>query len=426
LFNKDYLQHQTHVRMSNEKTTITRNKLPESSQITLETYDDFFKHAGVALWIEDGSQVKAEIEILKQKGVRDFREYLGENPGETLRLIDAIKVIDVNEYTVTLFKAYNKRQVKTGMRKFFHEDSFEHLKEELLCFIEGKLVYEYESDKRTLEGDVISTRVRTKIPQKNRGDWKIWYVTEIDVTEERKMQRRFSEQIDQYGLLDSFRNKLISVMSHDLRNPFCSILGFSELLIERFDTLEESKKLDYVKYINQTAQQTNQLLNNLLNWARMREDHLILHCSSFSFNSLMIQCESQLGPTLATKSMSVTVKNPLDINLWADYNAICFVLRNIIGNAIKFSSDNSTVDLEVTEDEENSMISITDHGVGMDDEEMEKLFRVGTVNLDYFNKQGAGVGLILCRDFVKLHGGTILVESTKHAGTTFNIKLPRS
>ena len=390
-----------------------------------ETYENFFKYAGVGLWIEDGSLVKKEIELLKQKGVSNFRAFFAQNPGEFIRIIDLLKIIEVNEYTVSLYKAVSKDQIKKSIRRVFHEYEIEHMQEELLSFIEGKLVYEYESDKLALDGELISTRIRIKIPQKNKNNWKVWYVTEIDVTEEKKTQRKFSEQIDQFGLIDSFRNKLISVMSHDLRNPFCSILGFSEMLINRFDTMDENKKLDYLKYINQTALQTNQLLSNLLNWARMREDHFILHYKNFLFSEAISLCESQLESTLKTKSIKLHVLNPFDVNLWADLNAICFVIRNIIGNALKFSPDNSSIDIDVNENDEMTNITIRDYGVGMTEEELSKLFKGGEFNLEYFNRQGAGVGLLLCRDFVKLHGGNIFVESIKNEGTLFTIQIPK-
>ena len=392
-------------------------------------YKDLFSHVGVALWIEDASLLKQEIDTIRSRGVYNFRTYLTRNPAELLRLIGLIKVIDVNSKAVSLLGVHSKSEIKTGIRSYLTNESFNHIREEILHFIEGGNTYEHQSNKQDTKGQITTSNIKTVIPEDCKDSWSLWYVTETDVTENIKLQQALNQHHHTFEEFSSFRNKLLSAISHDLRNQFGNLIGFSDILVERFTDLSDSKKMEYAQLIHQITVQTHELLNNLLNWAKMKDNHLMLNYSRFSFNQLLEDCERQTMYMLKLKNIRVEVYNDEDIQLNADFNIISFVLRNILGNAIKFSESNSNIVIHATKNFGKVIFSVKDFGPGMNEEEIASVYNVNITNRIISNSpesaaKGAGLGLILCRDFIKRHGGTIKIESSKEIGTTFTVYIP--
>lgn len=392
-------------------------------------YKDLFSHVGVALWIEDASLLKEEIDTIRNRGVYNFRTYLTRNPAELIRFIGLIRVVDVNDKAVNLHKAPSKSSIKKGIRSHFTNESFNHVREEILHYIEGGDNFEYESQKQNHVGEITTSQIKTVIPDDCKNTWSLWYITETDVTENKKLQLVLNQHQHTFEEFTSFRNKLLSAISHDLRNQFGNLIGFSDILVERFSELEDSKKLDYARLIHQITVQTHELLNNLLNWAKMKDNNLILTYTQFSFNDLLQECERQTMYLLKLKNITVQVSNDEDVSLTADYNIISFVLRNILGNAIKFSDTNGIIDIVISRAYGKVVFAIKDYGSGMSEEEIASIYNVNISNRIVTNEpssatKGAGLGLILCRDFIKRHGGSIKIESQENVGTTFTVFVP--
>lgn len=414
--------------INTEYVTITQSEqalqsLPES------VYKDLFSHVGVALWIEDASLLKEEIDNIRNRGVYNFRTYLTRNPAELIRFLSLIRVIDVNPKALNLLQASSKSQIKKGIRSHFTNESFNQVREEILHYIEGGNSYEYESQKQTITGENTTSSIKTVIPDDCKDSWSLWYVTETDVTENKKLQLVLNQHQHTYEEFTSFRNKLLSAISHDLRNQFGNLIGFSDILVDRFSDLDDSKKLDYARLIHQITVQTHELLNNLLNWAKMKDNHLNLTYTRFSFADLLQECEKQTVYLLKLKNITVQVSNPENVSLTADYNIVSFVLRNILGNAIKFSSQNSSIDIDISKAFGKVVFAIKDYGSGMSEEEIASIYNVNVPSRIVTNEpesaaKGAGLGLILCRDFVKRLGGSIKIESQEDIGTTFTVYIP--
>jgi signal transduction histidine kinase len=392
-------------------------------------YKDLFSHVGVALWIEDASLLKEEIDKIRSRGVYNFRTYLTRNPAELIRFLSLIRVIDVNQKAVNLLNAPSKSQIKKGIRSHFTNESFNQVRDEILHYIDGGNCCEYESHKQALTGEVTTSSIKTVIPDDYKDTWSLWYVTETDITENKKLQVVLNQHQHTFEEFTSFRNKLLSAISHDLRNQFGNLIGFSDVLVERFSDIDDAKKLDYVRLIHQITVQTHELLNNLLNWAKMKDNHLALSYTHFSFTDLLQECERQTVYLLKLKNITVRVSNDEDVHLTADYNIISFVLRNILGNAIKFSDQNSSIDITITKAFGKVVIAVQDYGSGMSEEEIASIYNVNVPTRIVTNEpesaaKGAGLGLILCRDFIKRHGGSIKIESQQNAGTTFTVYVP--
>jgi len=408
--------------------TITQSE-QDFQTLSESVYKDLFSHVGVALWVEDASLLKEEIDTIRNRGVYNFRTYLTRNPAELIRFLSLIRVVDVNQKAVSLNNATSKLQIKKGIRSHFTNESFNNVREEILHYIEGGNCYEYESQKQSLSGEVTASSIKTVIPDDCKDNWSLWYVTETDVTENKKLQQTLNQHQHTFEEFTSFRNKLLSAVSHDLRNQFGNLIGFSDILVERFSEIDDAKKLDYARLIHQITVQTHELLNNLLNWAKMKDNHLTLSYSRFSFATLLQECERQTVYLLKLKNITVQVSNDDDVQLTADYNIISFVLRNILGNAIKFSDQNGIIDIVISKAFGKVVFSIKDYGSGMSEEEIASIYNVNIPTRIVTNEpesaaKGAGLGLILCRDFVKRHGGSIKIESQESFGTTFTVYVP--
>jgi len=416
------------VAIDAEYLTITQS---EQALQTLDesVYKDLFSHVGVALWIEDASLLKEEINTIRNRGVYNFRTYLTRNPAELIRFLSLIRVVDVNQKAVNLQKATSKQCLNKGIRSYFTNESFNQVREEILHYIDGGNCFEYESQKQTQSGEIITSSIKTVIPDECKETWSLWYVTETDVTENKNMQIVLNQHQHTFEEFASFRNKLLSAVSHDLRNQFGNLIGFSDILVERFSDLDDSKKLYYARLIHQITVQTHELLNNLMNWAKMKDNHLTFSYSHFSFSRLLQECERQTGYLLKLKNITVQVSNDEDVQVTADYNILSFVLRNILGNAIKFSSVNSVIDIIISKAHGKVIFSVKDYGSGMSEEEVASIYNQNISNRIVTNEpesaaKGAGLGLILCRDFIKRHDGSIKVQSQQGIGTTFTVFIP--
>jgi len=226
--------------------------------------------------------------------------------------------------------------------------------------------------------------------------------------------------------LNSTKDKFFSIIAHDLKNPFNTILGFSELLSTKYNKLSEEKKLKYSEVIYDSSKNIYGLLENLLQWARTQTDKIAFEPSVFNLKQLVEQNITLLKENLTNKKIGVSRDIKDQCNVYADRNMINTVIRNILTNAIKFTNISGEILINGLEKNGIVEVSIKDNGVGMSEEETKKLFRVD-MNFSRDGtggETGTGLGLILCKEFVERNGGTIRVESKPDKGSTFLFTIP--
>jgi ligand-binding sensor domain-containing protein/signal transduction histidine kinase len=225
--------------------------------------------------------------------------------------------------------------------------------------------------------------------------------------------------------LNVSKDKFFSIIAHDLKNPFSSIIGLSEIMQEEIKSLDTSVLENYAHMINNSAVQTLRLLENLLEWANSQRGKIsfqpeIINLSELINEEFSILNEMALGKSIELKSL---LDNRLIIT--ADKNMIKTIIRNLISNAIKFTRKNGKVSVSASVINSYVEISVTDSGIGMTKETMSKLFRLdGNLSTrGTENEKGTGLGLFLCKEFVEKHGGRIWVESEYGKGSTFKFVL---
>lgn len=225
------------------------------------------------------------------------------------------------------------------------------------------------------------------------------------------------------------KTKFFQIIAHDLRAPFHGLLGFSEVLAQERDTLDESSIQSISDYLYDTAQSTYNLLESLLTWAMAEGGRFVYHPINYELKqSTKIVCDV-LKSLALKKNIELIDQVPEDIKVHADINMITSVLQNLVSNALKFTpvDQGGQVILAAEMEGEQVKITVQDTGLGVTEEQMENLFRPNlTVSLKGTdNEKGAGLGLVLCKRFVDLNHGQIAVDSKEGAGTTFTVHLPK-
>ncbi|NQV60544.1 MAG: PAS-domain containing protein [Alphaproteobacteria bacterium] len=247
-----------------------------------------------------------------------------------------------------------------------------------------------------------------------------------DVTERLQAVQDLAKQRDELERLNGQKNRLFSIIAHDLRTPFNSLLGFSEILSDNAATLEPKEISEYAGMMHESARQANGLLETLLEWSRLQMGGLQSEPRPFDVAGAIDKALAFNATSAANKNiMTERLASPL-LTALADPRMVETVLRNLIGNAIKFTERDGTVHLEASRKEGEIVISVCDSGVGISPERLGKLFQfetdASTAGTD--GEKGTGLGLQLCKELVELQGGAISVESTPGQGSRFCFTLP--
>lgn len=239
-----------------------------------------------------------------------------------------------------------------------------------------------------------------------------------------------TDEISQLNLklnqLNTTKDKFFSIIAHDLRSPFNAIYGFSEILSEQIREKNYEKIDEYAVIIQNSSQRTLDLLKNLLEWARLQTGKIEFIAVDFLLNDLLKETIDLLNDAASQKSIQIINTITQEMTIHGDKSMIGSVLRNIISNAIKFSNPGGKITISTEKNENETLFSVNDNGIGISKEDQLRMFRIeenfsvkGTQN-----EKGTGLGLILCKEFIEKHGGKIWVESEEGVGTTFYFTLP--
>ncbi len=222
------------------------------------------------------------------------------------------------------------------------------------------------------------------------------------------------------------KDKLFSIIAHDLKSPFQSFLGFSELLKEDVHSFEAAELEQLATTMNKSANRTMNLLNELLEWARFKQDRIEFSPEPVNLSQVTSEILYILEGSANAKNIRLIQQIPENLNLKADKHMLKTVLRNLVGNAIKFTHSTGQVVVIAQADHKQVKIVVKDNGIGLQHEQLARLFNLGEtpVRKGTANESGTGLGLILCKEFIEKHNGTIWVESEVEKGSNFIFSIP--
>lgn len=250
-------------------------------------------------------------------------------------------------------------------------------------------------------------------------------VFELSIENSRFFQNILEMNITQKNLIAT-KDKLFSIIAHDLRSPFNHILNFSELILTDIKTLKVEQVEYYSNIINSSAKNTLVLLNNLLSWAKSQTEQLNFNPKNQLLEPIVNEIIELSNSSAINKNIHLKYNNSEEINVFADTNMLKLVLRNLVSNAIKFTNTNGIINIYAFNKDNIIEIAISDNGVGMNEESQNKLFNMETneTTPGTEEEKGSGLGLVLCKEFVEKHGGKIWVESELGKGSVFKFTLP--
>lgn len=243
-----------------------------------------------------------------------------------------------------------------------------------------------------------------------------------------KMNKMISSQRDQLYELNATKDKLFSVIAHDLRSPFTGLLGFSEMLVSEFDELEPVEKKKYLSELHRIITDLFSLLTNLLSWSSLQLDKTQFVPTNFSLSKVVEGAANLLKNNATVKSITIMNNVGDSLRVFADAFMIQSVLQNLISNAIKFSNPGSEIKIMSEHEDDLIKVSVADSGVGINEDTVKQLFKVD-VNVSTKGtkgEKGTGLGLLICKEMIEKNGGSILVESEPGIGSTFYFTLPKS
>ncbi len=264
----------------------------------------------------------------------------------------------------------------------------------------------------------------------------------IDITKRRELEKavqaKSKELEEQYQKLqqseeklkelNATKDKFFSIVAHDLKNPFNSILGFTQLLMESYDSFDEDERKDFISNINASSETTYKLLENLLTWAKTQQEGTIINKERLILLDSVQKSVEPYLPVAEKKRIQIKTTIEEGQQVFVDSDMLNMVISNIVSNAIKFTPEEGSIHINSLSNKSGRVqLLIKDTGVGMNPTQLSKLFKIeenDNSTLGTNNELGTGLGLILCKEFIEKNDGYIEVESEKGKGSTFIITLP--
>lgn len=226
---------------------------------------------------------------------------------------------------------------------------------------------------------------------------------------------------------NAIKDKLFSIIAHDLKSPFTTLLGFSELLVTNFREYDMEQFQMMLSHIQSAAKSAFTLLENLLLWAMSQNEQLQFSPEVVNVTQIATDVTRNLKSVAAMKDVWIKCQPDQPIEASVDVNMFRTIIRNLVSNAIKFSYNGGSIDVHVSSNDSELTIIVSDNGIGMTEETKNRLFTLernkskpGTAH-----EKGTGLGLLICHDFVQKHGGSIQIESELDKGSSFIVKLPQ-
>lgn len=227
--------------------------------------------------------------------------------------------------------------------------------------------------------------------------------------------------------LNADKDRFLSILAHDLKNPFHLLLGFSEMLSENVRTWDLDKLETLAIQINNSSQKIYNLLEDILMWARSQSGKIPFKPEKLNLTDVCTEVVENAKLIASNKNITVKYNVAEKIVVFADLNMLKTILRNLVSNAIKFTNAGGTVFVNTEQNDSFITISVTDNGIGISEKVLSKLFDITQTQTTEgtANESGTGLGLFLCKDFVEKHGGKIWIESELNKGTKIFFTIPK-
>lgn len=375
-----------------------------------------------------------------QKAVQESEERyrsITENIGEAVWTAEKM---DDGRYSVFYTSAISKITGYTNedftanpflWHRIIHPDDLTEVITKLKRFYKDNSRTNFEIEYRILDnlGNIIWIRNKIKVIRSNRGDiYKIFGLVG-DITIQKHADDELKKSAESLKQLNETKDRFLSIISHDLRTPFSSILGFTDILLSD-DNMPPAKQKEYVTFIQDSSKSMLALVNSLLDWTRLQTGRMKFEPDRVNA-SFIIKRAIQMQAGLAiSKNISLLFDDSNNYYVHADEGLLLQAFNNLLSNSIKFTNVGGVISVQVTPliDKREIRFSIKDNGIGIREDDIPKLFKVDSkfTTTGTKGEKGTGLGLSLVYDIVQKHGGDIWVKSTFGLGAEFFFTIPIS
>jgi len=242
------------------------------------------------------------------------------------------------------------------------------------------------------------------------------------------LNKKLAAQSNELEALNDVKDKFFSFVAHNLKNPFNTIMGFSELMHRAADDKNIGKVREYSGLIYELSAQVQKVLSNLLEWSRLQRRTFEVKPETVELTGLIKDVVEMNHKEASRKDIHLKITGEGNVFVVADRTMITAVLQNLVTNAIHFTPPSGLISIECTVEDQFTEVTITDTGVGMSKEKLDMLFdfNFSQSKLGVSDQGGAGLGLVICHEMLSKNGGTILASSEPGKGSSFTFTLPVS
>lgn len=341
-----------------------------------------------------------------------FKSLLPEEPAE--KLLETLEQLECSEdksLCLTIKIPFEESELKTLRFLFSQINGSADDSKRYLLLVED--ISDYEEEKQYLRKHFEELQiVRDDLEERT---------SELAILNEKLRQSEM--QLEE---INKNKDRFFSIISHDLRSPFNSLLGLTKLILEDFDGFSKEEIKDSIYNLHQVSEGLFILIEDLLDWSRIQFNKIEFQAETFNLYDLVVFVVNSLKLVARDKNISIVNLVPKNCTVRADQHMINTIIRNLVGNAIKFTPKYGLVKISSGFDIDDIIISVEDTGVGMKKEIADKLFKmeskVSTSGTE--GEAGTGLGLLICKEFVEKHDGTIWVKSEPEKGSSFYFRIP--
>lgn len=404
-----------------EKELIRLSQLAQENE---QYFRSIFEQAPILYWEENFSEIKKELNILKQN-TENLEKYFDENPEIILEFAKKTKIENVNDTVFKTLGFKTKEDFFENLPFLFTEKSILDFKAALVNMAEDKTIFKCLTEQKTADGTVKHFLMKSFVPKGFENDFSKVIVAMVDISEIIEYEKKLIDAKEKAEESDKLKVAFLNNISHEFRTPMNGILGFSDLLI----TSEEdpATKQLYAQIINESCERLLDIVTDTIEISQIQSNQIAIDYNEFGIKSIIKSVLDAEKPKISKKGLEFIYSNDLDEDVLVklDFQKTFRAVKHLIDNALKFTSK-GTIELNVKRNTKNVCITVSDTGIGISKNMQTKIFEpfrqveLGATR----NYGGNGVGLSLVKSYIELMGGTIELESKTNVGTKVTISLP--
>jgi PAS domain S-box-containing protein len=416
-------------------TKVFETHVKQTCEVRMKLYGDYTMFIHIEGIVSNDNQKVlvtltdiTERELVEQKLQSSETRYrrLFETAKDGILILDAYngQIVDVNPYLMNVL-GYSYEEFLG--KELWEIGIFKNIEDSKAAFIElqnkGFIRFE-DMPLETKNGKPINVEYVSNVYLVDKA--KVIQCNIRDISDRKRAEDNLKESEKRLRELNATKDKFFSIIAHDLKSPFTSIIGLSELLSDQVSKNDYNGIDEYANMIQTSSWRAMDLLTNLMEWSRSQTGRIVFNPQNINLADLIDESSALLQESANQKNIVITKNLPAGLTVFADKSMINTILRNLISNAIKYTNPGGKIDITAVKGERELTVRVSDDGVGIKENDLAKLFLIeasrstrGTRDED-----GTGLGLILCKEFVSKHGGKIWVESVHGQGSRFAFTIP--